>query len=132
MLTIKTYREIENELIEKHKETLAKLDNEVKEQITVLNIEEKNTPENRKSFHKAKDDYIRAVIIRNTAITEEFKYELKKEYLPNESIGVANLVFEMASDLADSNDRVTGYYQDLVDFITDLRTIDQIDQEKNK
>lgn len=78
-------------MIEKHKETLAKLDNEVKEQITVLNIEEKNTPENRKSFHKAKDDYIRAVIIiRNTAITEEFKYELKKEYLPNESIGVAN------------------------------------------
>lgn len=38
----------------------------------------------------------------------------------------------MASDLADSNDRVTGYYQDLVDFINDLRTIDQIDQEKNK
>lgn len=129
---MKTYREIEKELIEKHKETLAKLDNEVNEQITVLNSEENNTPENRKSFNKAKDDYIRAVIIRNTAITEEFKHELKKEYLPNESIGVSNLVFEMASDLVDSNDRVTGYYQDLVGFLNDLRTIDQIDQEKNK
>lgn len=129
---MKTYREIENKLIEKHKETLAKLDKEVKEQITVLNIEENNTPENRTSFHKAKDEYIREVIIRNTAITEEFKYELKNEYLPNESIGVANLVFEMASDLADSNDRVKGYYQDLVGFLNDLRTIDQIDQEKNK
>ena len=107
------------------------MDNEVNEQITVLNSEENNTPENRKSFHEAKDAYIRAVIIRNTSITEEFKHELKKEYLPNESIGVANLVFEMASDLADSNDRVTGYYQDLVGFLNDLRTIDQIDQ-KNK
>lgn len=128
---MKTYRKIENDLIEKNKETLAKLDKKVKEKITVLNKEENNTPENIKSFHKAKDEYIRAVIIRNTAITEEFKHELKKEYLPNESIGVANLVFEMASDLADSNDRVTGYYQDLVDFYKELRVVEQSDQEVN-
>lgn len=127
---MKTYREIENELIAKEKETLAKLDKKVKEHITVLNKKENTTPENLASFHKVKDEYIRSVIIRNTAITEEFKHELKKEYLPSESIGIANLVFEMASDLADSNDRVTGYYQDLVAFLKDLRTIDQINQEK--
>lgn len=128
---MKTYREIENNLIEKHKETLSKLDKTVREQITVLNIEENNTPENIASFHNAKDEYIRAVIIRNTAITEEFKYELKKEYLPHESDGVSDLVFEMASDLADSNDRVTGYYQDLVDFYKELRVLEQSDKEVN-
>ena len=59
-----------------------------------------------------------------------FKRELKKEFLPNESDGLANLVYDTANRFTDVNDHIVSYYEDLVIFIKDFREIEQFDKNK--
>jgi hypothetical protein len=129
---MKSYSEIEKEIIWKEKENLAKLHDKLKEQQNKVVLSKSNCELEKQEYQKIKTEFTNVAMKQATEIREAFKSELKKEFLPDESDGVANLVYDTANRLTDVNDHIVSYYEDLVIFIKDLREIEQFEKENNK
>lgn len=129
---MKSYSEIEKEVIWKEKENLEKLHDKLKEQQNKVVISKSNCELEKQEYQRIKTEFSNVAMKQTAEIREAFKSELKKEFLPDESDGVANLVYDTANRLTDVNDHIVSYYEDLVIFIKDLREIEQFDKENNK
>lgn len=129
---MKSYSEIEKEIIWKEKENLAKLHDKLKEQQNKVVISKSNCELEKQEYQRIKTEFSNVAMKQATEIREAFKSELKKEFLPNESDGVANLVYDTANRFTDVNDHIVSYYEDLVIFIKYFREIEQFDKENNK
>lgn len=129
---MKSYSEIEKEIIWKEKENLAKLHDKLKEQQNKVVLSKSNCELEKQEYQKIKTEFTNVAMKQATEIREAFKSELKKEFLPDESDGVANLVYDTANRLTDVNDHIVSYYEDLVIFIKDLREIEQFDKENKE
>ena len=127
---MKSYSEIEKEIIWKEKENLAKLHDKLKDQQNKVVLSKSNCELEKQEYQKIKTEFTNVAIKQATEIREAFKSELKKEFLPDESDGVANLVYDTANRLTDVNDHIVSYYEDLVIFIKDLREIEKFDKNK--
>ena len=127
---MKTYSEIEKEIIWKEKENLAKLHDKLKEQQNKVVLSKSNCELEKQEYQRIKTEFSTVAMKQAAEIRVAFKRELKKEFLPNESDGLANLVYDTSNRFTDVNDHIVSYYEDLVIFIKDLREIEQF--EKNK
>ena len=127
---MKTYSEIEKEIIWKEKENLAKLHDKLKEQQNKVVLSKSNCELEKQEYQRIKTEFSTVAMKQAAEIREAFKRELKKEFLPNESDGLANLVYDSANRFTDVNDHIVSYYEDLVIFIKDFREIEQFDKNK--
>ena len=127
---MKTYSEIEKEIIWKEKENLAKLHDKLKEQQNKVVLSKSNCELEKQEYQRIKTEFSTVAMKQAAEIRVAFKRELKKEFLPNESDGLANLVYDTANRFTDVNDHIVSYYEDLVIFIKDLREIEQFDKNK--
>ena len=127
---MKTYSEIEKEIIWKEKENLAKLHDKLKEQQNKVLLSKSNCELEKQEYQRIKTEFSTVAMKQAAEIRVAFKRELKKEFLPNESDGLANLVYDTANRFTDVNDHIVSYYEDLVIFIKDFREIEQFDKNK--
>lgn len=127
---MKTYSEIEKEIIWKEKENLAKLHDKLKEQQNKVVLSKSNCELEKQEYQRIKTEFSTVAMKQAAEIREAFKRELKKEFLPNESDGLANLVYDTSNRFTDVNDHIVSYYEDLVIFIKDFREIEQFDKNK--
>ena len=127
---MKTYSEIEKEIIWKEKENLAKLHDKLKEQQNKVVLSKSNCELEKQEYQRIKTEFSTVAMKQAAEIREAFKRELKKEFLPDESDGLANLVYDTANRFTDVNDHIVSYYEDLVIFIKDFREIEQFDKNK--
>lgn len=127
---MKTYSEIEKEIIWKEKENLAKLHDKLKEQQNKVVLSKSNCELEKQEYQRIKTEFSTVAMKQAAEIRVAFKRELKKEFLPNESDGLANLVYDTANRFTDVNDHIVSYYEDLVIFIKDFREIEQFDKNK--
>lgn len=127
---MKTYSEIEKEIIWKEKENLAKLHDKLKEQQNKVVLSKSNCELEKQEYQRIKTEFSTVAMKQAAEIRDAFKRELKKEFLPNESDGLANLVYDTANRFTDVNDHIVSYYEDLVIFIKDFREIEQFDKNK--
>lgn len=127
---MKTYSEIEKEIIWKEKENLAKLHDKLKEQQNKVVLSKSNCELEKQEYQRIKTEFSTVAMKQAAEIRVAFKRELKKEFLPDESDGLANLVYDTANRFTDVNDHIVSYYEDLVIFIKDFREIEQFDKNK--
>lgn len=127
---MKTYSEIEKEIIWKEKENLAKLHDKLKEQQNKVVLSKSNCELEKQEYQRIKTEFSTVAMKQAAEIRVAFKRELKKEFLPNESDGLANLVYDTANRFTDVNDHIVSYYEELVIFIKDFREIEQFDKNK--
>ena len=127
---MKTYSEIEKEIIWKEKENLAKLHDKLKEQQNKVVLSKSNCELEKQEYQRIKTEFSTVAMKQAAEIRVAFKRELKKEFLPNESDGLANLVYDTANRFTYVNDHIVSYYEDLVIFIKDFREIEQFDKNK--
>lgn len=127
---MKTYSEIEKEIIWKEKENLAKLHDKLKEQQNKVVLSKSNCELEKQEYQRIKTEFSTVAMKQAAEIREAFKRELKKEFLPAESDELANLVYDTSNRFTDVNDHIVSYYEDLVIFIKDFREIEQFDKNK--